>query len=142
MVCEICEFNHNEVLCPKCGWENEIILDTDYLEIYERKKAIYKNLLDKPQKDNLPEFIDKLIEKYKKHIQTNLEIASIFIDDILDITQEYPNYHIEFLFAKLYINYNQNQEVLPIIEELKKRKHLMNNSQKEKFEDYKKQIED
>jgi len=142
MICEICEFEHNEVLCPKCGWENEIILDSDYLEIYERKKEIYKNLLNKPQKDNLPEFIDKLIEKYTKHIQTDLEIASIFVDDILDITEEYPNYHIEFLFAKLYINYNQNRELLPIIEKLENMKSFMDDFQKEKFEDYKKQIED
>ena len=43
MKCDICGYEYEGIFCPNCGWEEMNILDDEYLEIFNKRKEIYKN---------------------------------------------------------------------------------------------------
>jgi hypothetical protein len=102
MKCEICGNEYKETFCDNCGWEELNILDDDYLKIFNKRKEIYKKKINDDGK--FVNFLEKLINKQNEYLKTNIYLAKIFVNDILDILKEIDkNYYIEFLLAKFYL---------------------------------------
>jgi len=134
MKCEICGNEYSGEFCDKCGWEEINILDDEYLEIFKKRKEIYKKRINEDNK--FKDFIEKLIETYNRYIHTNLEIAKVFIDDIVQILKNIDNYYyIEFLLAKFYIYTKEKNSIAKdILRELENLKTLMDKRQLDDFE--------
>ena len=122
MVCEVCGFEHSEFLCPKCGWENAIVLDDDYQKYYELKKEKYKELFNN-KSDKFDKFMDRLSTTYNRYLTDDPNLAKIFIDDILMILKDIDekNY-IEFYMAKIYLLIKTDKDKAK--DEIKKLKQL------------------
>ena len=135
MKCEICGNEYSGEFCDKCGWEEINILDDEYLEIFKKRKEIYKKRINEDNK--FKDFIEKLIEVYNRYINSNLEIAKVFIDDMVQILKNIDNYYyyIEFLLAKFYIYTKEKDSIAKdILRELENLKTLMDKRQLDDFE--------
>jgi len=135
MKCEICGNEYSGEFCDKCGWEEINILDDEYLEIFKKRKEIYKKRINEDNK--FKDFIEKLIEVYNRYINSNLEIAKVFIDDMVQILKNIDNYYyyIEFLLAKFYIYTKEKDSIAKdILKELESLKLLMDKRQLDDFE--------
>jgi hypothetical protein len=133
MKCEICGNEYDGVFCNKCGWEEMNILDDEYLKIFEKRKEIYKKKINDSK---FSDFMEELIKKYNVYLKENLNLAKVFIDDILEILKNFDkNYYMEFLMAKFYIYIKEkNKEAKNLLNELESLSDLMNEKQKESFE--------
>jgi hypothetical protein len=133
MKCEICGNEYDGVFCNKCGWEEMNILDDEYLKIFEKRKEIYKKKINDSK---FSDFMEELIKKYNVYLKENLNLAKVFIDDILEILKNFDkNYYMEFLMAKFYIYIREkNKEAKNLLNELESLSDLMNEKQKESFE--------
>jgi hypothetical protein len=133
MKCEICGNEYDGVFCNKCGWEEMNILDDEYLKIFEKRKEIYKKKINDSK---FSDFMEELIKKYNVYLKENLNLAKVFIDDILEILKNFDkNYYMEFLMAKFYIYIKEKNKLSEnILKELESLYTLMSEEQKNNFE--------
>jgi hypothetical protein len=133
MKCDICGFEYEGIFCPKCGWEEMNILDDEYLEIFNKRKEIYKKRLSFDKK--FEQFMENLILKYNVYLKSNPAMAKVFINDICEILKDIDKkYYIEFLLAKFYLFITtKDKNIEPILQELETLEIKMNEEQKNNF---------
>jgi len=129
MKCDVCGYEFEGIFCPNCGWEEINILDDEYLEIFKKRKEIYKKKLSSDTKFSF--FMEKLILKYDFYLKSNPAMVKIFVDDICDILKDIDEkYYIEFLLAKCYLYIKaKDKKSESILKELEKLEIKMNKEQ-------------
>jgi len=135
MKCEICLNEYEGSFCEVCGWEEMNILDSEYLKIFNKRKEIYKNKINKNNDEKFNNFLEKLIDVNNEYLKKDINLAEVFINDICDILKNIDeHYYIEFLLAKFYIYYVKNgKKDKNILQKLRDLYPIMEEEQKEKF---------
>jgi len=107
MICEVCNMKYEGDFCPQCGWEEELVLDNDYIEIYNKRKSIYKNVYEKSKQANndFDIFMDEIIPIYNEYFKEYPK----FIDAILEVLSKMDSFraknrYASFLLPKAYLN--------------------------------------
>jgi len=133
MKCDICGYEYEGIFCPNCGWEEMNILDDEYLEIFKKRKEIYKKRISSDTKFSF--FMEKLISKYDNYLKSNPAIAKMFVDDICDILKNIDQkYYIEFLLARFYLYIKaKDKKSESILKELMNLEKNMDQSQRDNF---------
>jgi len=102
MRCSICNTEYDGVFCPKCGWEEENILDDEYLKIYNQRKEKYKSIFENSR--YYEKFFNSFILKFNDFLQEemNLSFYLKFLDDLLGFIED-KKYYFELLVIKILI---------------------------------------